>query len=171
MHRRPGHQKRIQRRDILIRRPGEMRIGQHRVKISPLPIHPVAHRPLERRFRPCADPGQRIGGDVGGVDRADGHVHAQAADKRLAAGRSVAGDAVAGPRQIRPALHVLLAETPARRKRNAALRRQQPCQSRAPCHRLAHHRLPVCVGAPSASWHCGATRYGAQGKSRSGARD
>ena len=95
VHRRTRHQERIHRRDILVARPGEMRIGQHRVEVAP------DHGRSRRASRAGTRSGttgrsrSRVRRDVGGINGAERGRHASPAGIGASAAGGVAHRAVA----------------------------------------------------------------------------
>jgi hypothetical protein len=92
---RARHQVRVERADVLLRHPREVRVGKRRVQQVPVARDAGVHRALEGGERPAADAGGRIGRDVGAVDRAEGRLQRQPARVGLAVGARVADHAVA----------------------------------------------------------------------------
>ena len=60
----------------------------------------LVQRPYKIVVAPIADPGLRVGCDVRGIKGAERQLEGPSASKRLALRRSMASDAVGGPRQI-----------------------------------------------------------------------
>ena len=83
------------------------------------------HRAREIVLRPAADAGRVVRREVRRHDRAERRLQRKAAGKRLAAGRGMAGDAIAGGRQRLAALDldvIVLLGASARRGRDQARR-------------------------------------------------
>ncbi len=122
------HQEGVERADILIGRAGEMRVGQRRVEVPPRARDPLAHRPAERRLRPPADPGLRVGRDVGDVDRSERRRARAGRRHRAAVVRGVAHRAIADRGERRAPRDQVGGEAGPGRRRDRR-------DGRPPCHR------------------------------------
>ena len=71
-----------------------MRVGKRRIKVSTVPVNAFAHRALEGRIGPGANPGFDIGGDVGAVDDAERRLQRAPARERPASFSGVAAPAI-----------------------------------------------------------------------------
>ena len=100
LHRRDRAQIGIDRVAVLARHLGVGGERHRRIDQPAVGETPVMHHLVELVGRPHPDAGLRIGRDVGGVERAERRLHRQAAGKGLAFARGVAGDAVAGAREV-----------------------------------------------------------------------
>jgi hypothetical protein len=99
------HQIGIERLVVVVGDQGEMIIGKSRIEMRAVAIGAFAHGALEGLDAPVADAGLLIRRDVGRIDRAERRGHRETAGEGLAAGRSVAGDAVADGGELRPVFH------------------------------------------------------------------
>ncbi len=102
-------QERVDRVRILARDMGVVGIRKCRIEQPPVLRSSVVHGPPEVRGGPAADAGLEIRSEVGRVDPTEGSLDQSSAGVRRAAARGVAGDAVAGPRQILAAGDLLAA--------------------------------------------------------------
>ena len=75
-------------------------VRHHRVHVLSAPVYAVVHRPVKVVGRPVTDAGLRIGRDVGREHIAERRVHAPAAGEGQAAFLGMAGDAIAGAREV-----------------------------------------------------------------------
>jgi hypothetical protein len=95
-----GHEECIEGVVVRVRYQCEMVVGEGWIKIATLAIDTRPHGASERLFRPAADAGLGIGGDVGRIDCAERRWHRQSASEGLAIRRRVAGVTVAKSGEI-----------------------------------------------------------------------
>ncbi len=89
------HDEGVERLEILVPEAREVLVGKHRIVMVSFGVEAFAHRPLEIRHAPAADARFRIGRDVAGVHSAEGRLQRKTARIGFAAGRRMAGHAIA----------------------------------------------------------------------------
>ena len=94
------HEVGVQGLDVIRRDLGVGGVRHRRVQRMAVPGHAMAHGAVEVLQRVVADARVLVGRDVGGIDGAQRRLDAQAAGEGLAVLGRVAGDTVAGARQV-----------------------------------------------------------------------
>ena len=96
------HEIGVERAHVVVAQLRTGRTGHCRIKPVAIGRHPVAHGTAEIRKGALTDAVRRVGGDVGGADRAQRGTHLHSAGEGLAAGHAAADHAIGGALDMFP---------------------------------------------------------------------